>query len=77
MSGSTSNDVGMKSLSGRLAETLSETRFDLEYRGVARDGQQKRVSRSGLDASELAEVYHAAMKPRSGSASLAETSRFT
>ena len=59
MSGPTSNDVVMKSLSERLAETLSETRFDLEYTEVTRDGKRKPVSRSGLDASKLAEVCHA------------------
>ena len=59
MSGSTSKDVVMKSLSERLAETLSETRFDLKYTEVIRGGNRRPVSRRGISASELAEVCHA------------------
>ena len=59
MSGSTSNDVVMKSLSKRLAATLSETRFDLNYTKVSKAGVRRPVSRLGISASELAEVCYA------------------
>ena len=55
MSGSNSNNVVMKSLSERLAATLRETSFDLEY---ARNGKRTAVTKRGLTASELAEVCH-------------------
>ena len=54
MSGSNSNNVVMNSLSERLAATLSETSFDLEYA----NGKRKSVTKRGLTASELAEVCH-------------------
>ena len=52
----TSDDVVMNSLSERLAATLRETSFDLEY---ARNGKRTAVIKRGLTASELAEACHA------------------
>ena len=56
MSGPNSNNVVMKSLRERLAATLRETSFDLEY---ARNGKRTAVTKRGLTASELAEACHA------------------
>ena len=49
----------MKSLSEQLVETLSETRFDLEYTEVRGDGRWKRVTRRAMTASGLAEACRA------------------
>ena len=49
----------MKSLSEQLVETLSETRFDLEYTEVRGDGRWKPVTRRAMTASGLAEACRA------------------
>ena len=49
----------MKSLSEQLVETLSETRFDLEYTEVRGDGRWTRVTRRAMTASGLAEACRA------------------
>ena len=49
----------MNSLSERLATTLSEANFDLEYTKVTGNGNRRPVSERGLTASELAKICHA------------------
>ena len=48
----------MKNLSERLAATLNETSFDLEYTEVTGNGDRRPISKCGISASDFAEVCH-------------------